>query len=272
VKVVLFCGGKGIRLSRGASDTPKPLVRVGFQPIVWNVMKFYAHFGHKDFILCLGHKSQLIKKFFLRYSEALSNDFVLAEGGSRVDVLRKDMNDWRITFCDTGLNSTIGQRLLNVREHLKGEEMFLANYADGLSNVDLNAMINHFKGSGATASFLCVKPQQSFHVVNADNDGRVRAIEPMSGSQTWINGGFFCLRQELFEHMREGDELVQQPFERLIKQNKLLAYKFNGFWGSMDTFKDKQTLEAMITEGRAPWQVWTNPAPAPMKPDIVRNA
>jgi len=271
VKVVLFAGGKGIRLSRGGSDTPKPLVRVGFQPIMWNVMKFYAHFGHKDFILCLGHKSQLIKKFFLRYSEALSNDFVLAEGGSRIDVLRKDINDWRITFVDTGQNCTIGQRLRNVREHLKGEEMFLANYADGLSNVDLTAMIDHFKASGATASFLCVKPQQSFHVVKAEPDGRVRAIEPMSDSETWINGGYFCLRQSIFDHMNEGDELVDQPFERLIKLNKLLAYKFRGFWASMDTFKDKQMLETMITEGKAPWQVWQNPGSA-QRPEIVRSA
>jgi glucose-1-phosphate cytidylyltransferase len=257
MKVVLFCGGRGVRLRREGSDLPKPLVRIGLQPILWHVMKYYAHFGHKDFILCLGYKADYIKKFFLRYNEAMSNDFTLSDGGHQLDVFRQDINDWRITFVDTGLNANVGQRLRAVREHLAGEKMFLANYADGLTNLHLPTMIDHFKKSGATASFVSIRPQQSFHVVRMNGDSRVVGIDPMAASDIWINGGFFVFKQAIFDHLNEGEELVMQPFARLIRLDQLVAYKYDGFWASMDTFKDKQMLEAMHSEGRALWQVWS---------------
>ncbi len=255
MKVVLFCGGKGVRIRREGSDLPKPLVRVGYHPILWHLMKYYAHFGHTEFILCLGFKADRIKRYFLRYSEAMANDFTLSSGGT-VNLARKDMSDWKITFVDTGLNANIGQRLRAVKDHLKGEEMFLANYADGLTDLHLPDMIDHFKKSGATATFLNVKPQLSFHVVRMGQDSLVERIEPMSTSDTWINGGYFILRQEIFNHMKPGEELVLDPFARLIQQRKLVAHRYQGFWASMDTFKDKQMLDAMLAEGRAPWQVW----------------
>ncbi len=262
MKVVLFCGGKGVRLRRDGSDLPKPLVRVGNQPILWHVMKYYAHFGHKDFILCLGYKADWIKRFFLKYNECMTNDFTISDGGDRVEVFRKDISDWRITFVDTGLNSNIGQRLRAVRQHLKGEEMFLANYSDGVTNLHLPDMVDHFKKSAATATFISVRPQQSFHVVSWGGDGRVQGIEPMATADIWINGGYFILKQAIFDHLNEGEELVLEPFARLIKQKQLTAYKYSGFWASMDTFKDKQMLEAMHGEGRALWQVWNPPRPA----------
>src|SRR5258706_5296962 len=145
MKVVLFCGGLGLRLRDVSEEIPKPMVVVGYRPILWHVMKYYAHFGHKDFILCLGYKSEVVKNYFLNYSEALSNDFVLSGGGRDLQLLGKDIEDWRITFVDTGTLSSIGQRLLAVRDHLAGEETFLANYSDGLSDLDLPRMIGQFQ-------------------------------------------------------------------------------------------------------------------------------
>lgn len=256
MKVVLFCGGKGIRLRRGGSTLPKPLVRIGPRPILWHLMKYYAHYGHTDFILCLGYKANLIKRFFLNYDECVSNDFTLSQGGGHVEMFREDIRDWRITFIDTGLNASIGQRLYAVRDLLDGEEEFLANYADGLTDVHLPTMIDTIKSAGATAGFISVRPMHSFHVVRMAPDGLVQSIDPMAASDIWINGGFFYFNRGIFDHLKAGEELVEKPFERLIAQKKLLAYKYEGFWASMDTFKDKQMLETMHAEGRAVWQVW----------------
>jgi glucose-1-phosphate cytidylyltransferase len=258
VKVVLFCGGKGVRLRTAGSDLPKPMVRVGYRPILWHVMKYYAHFGHKDFILCLGHRADAIKKYFLNYDEALTNDFTISRGQG-LRLFNEDIKDWNITFVDTGLNSNIGQRLRAVRHLLQGEEIFLANYSDGLTDLHLPSMVDELTRSTATGAFLCIRPVQSFHIVTLGEEGRVRSIEPITNSEVWINGGYFVFRTAIFDAMKEGEELVQQPFARLIEQQRLLAYRYTGFWQCMDTFKDKQALEAMHAEGRAAWQVWKAP-------------
>ena len=232
------------------------MVRIGYRPILWHLMKYYAHYGHKDFVLCLGYKADVIKNYFLKYDECLSNDFTIRGGGDTVELFSKDIEDWRITFVDTGLNASVGQRLRAVREHVKDEATFLANYADGLTDLPLPRMIEAFEKSCAIASFLSVRPQLSFHVVHANESGRVTEIEPIASGNTWINGGFFVFRQSIFDHIREGEELVAAPFERLIAKEALVAYPYRGFWASMDTFKDKQLLETMHGEGRAAWQVW----------------
>lgn len=258
MKVVLFCGGKGIRLRSGGDNTPKPLVKIGYRPILWHLMRYYAHYGHKDFILCLGYRADLFKRYFLKYDEWLSNDFTLAPGAgtSAVELFSRDIADWRVTFVDTGLNANIGQRLRAVHSHIKDEEMFLANYSDGLTDMHLPTMIDEFARSDAVASFVCARPQQSFHLVRLGPDGHVQRIEPMVGADVWINAGFFAFRPQIFEYMRQGEELVNEPFERLIAAKKLMAHRFTGFWGSMDTFKDRQMFETMYAEGRAAWQVW----------------
>jgi glucose-1-phosphate cytidylyltransferase len=256
VKVVLFCGGRGIRIRQSSPDLPKPMVRIGYRPILWHVMKYYAHHGHTDFILCLGYKADVIKNYFLRYNEALSNDFVLSDGGERIELFKNDIKNWRITFVDAGLNANIGQRLFAVREHLKNEEMFLANYADGLTDVPVPAMIDQLRQSSAVGTFVCVKPLNSFHIVTSAGDGIVSDIRHMTDADFWINGGYFVFRRQIFDHLNAGEELVEQPFQRLIAKRALLAYKYTGFWGCMDTFKDKQRLESLYAEGRAPWVVW----------------
>jgi glucose-1-phosphate cytidylyltransferase len=256
MKVVLFCGGLGMRLREHSESIPKPMVEIGYRPILWHVMKYYAHFGHKDFILCLGHKADVVKKYFLNYDECVSNDFVLSNGTEKLELLHTDIGDWRITFIDTGLNANIGQRLWAVRKHLEKEEIFMANYADGLTDLALPDYLAHFEKSGSTASFLAVKPTQSFHVVAINEKQEVTAINSMEESDIWINGGYFIFRPAIFEAMREGEELVREPFRRLIQTKQIMTYKHRGFWVAMDTFKDKQFLDNLVYQGEAPWQVW----------------
>jgi glucose-1-phosphate cytidylyltransferase len=256
MKVVLFCGGLGTRLREHSDTIPKPLVNVGVRPILWHLMRYYAHYGHKDFILALGYRGDLIREYFLSYNEALTNDFVLSEGGRKVELMSSDLDDWRITFVDTGLHSNLGQRLLRVRKYLEGEQEFLANYADGLSDVPLDVLVDDFRRRKAVASFVATRTGQSFHAVHSDEGGLVTSFGKIAESEFWINGGFFCLRREIFDYVEEGDELVEKPFQRLIERRKLAVYRHHGFWQSMDTFKDKITFDRMEARGNCPWMVW----------------
>jgi glucose-1-phosphate cytidylyltransferase len=256
MKVVLFCGGLGMRLREFSDAIPKPMVPLGYRPILWHVMRYYAHHGHKEFILCLGYKADVIKRYFLEYDETVSNDFVMESGGKKLELLGSDIQDWRITFVDTGLNSNIGTRLRIVREHLEGEEMFLANYSDGVSDLPLPAMIEQFRKLDAVGSFIGVVPTQSFHLVRLDEGGRVKNIQHVRDVGMRVNGGFFVFRPSIFEWMRPGEELVEEPFRRLAEAGKLVAYPYDGFWACMDTFKDKMLLEDLYSRGKVPWEVW----------------
>jgi glucose-1-phosphate cytidylyltransferase len=262
MKVVLFCGGLGMRLRDYSDQIPKPLVEVGARPILWHLMKYYAHFGHKEFILCLGHGAMAIKSYFLKYDESLTNDFVLSDGGRKIELLNRDIDDWHITFVETGLSSSIGERLRRVRDRIGSDEVFLANYADGLSDLDLGHHIRSFMERGKTACFLSVPAPHTFHIVHADSEQQVSQLEHVARSPVRINGGFFVLRREIFEHMKPGEDLVAEPFQRLIEKRELLAIPYDGFWQNMDTFKDKIQLDQMLERGSAPWQVWRQSASA----------
>ncbi len=271
MKVVLFCGGAGMRLRGYADDVPKPMVTIGPRPILWHLMKYYAHFGHKDFILCLGYKGNAIKDYFLHYDESVSNDFVWSQGGKNIQYLNRDIDDWTITFVETGATSNIGERLKAVEPHLKGQEMFLANYGDGLSDVSLPSMVDSFRKSDAVASLLLVQPTASFDIVNVGAGGKVTDISPLTSGNVWINGGFFVMRNEIFRYMQPGEELVREPFQRLIEKRALLAYRCTGFWQCMDTFKDKQRLEELNQE-KAPWKVWNQGASSiPQNPEVITS-
>lgn len=263
MKVVIFCGGLGMRLREYSEAIPKPMVPVGYRPILWHVMRYYAHFGHKEFILCLGYKADTIKQYFLNYDETISNDFVLdQQNAKRVQLLASDIHDWKITFVDTGLNSNIGMRLKAVQPFLEGEETFLANYSDGLTDMKLPEMLDFFNKSDATACFMGVAPTSSFHLVQTAPDGHVKSIRHIRDIGMRVNGGYFVLRKEIFDQMKEGEELVQEPFQRLANSGKLLSYSYDGFWACMDTFKEKQLLEDMYSRGLPPWEVWRREAAA----------
>ncbi len=255
MKVVLFCGGLGTRLRDHSGDKPKPMVKIGYRPVLWHVMRYYAHYGHTEFVLCLGYKAETIKDFFLHYEEWISNDFTLSEGGKKVELESNDISDWKITFVDTGLHANIGQRLMAVRKHVENEEMFLANYADGLTDLQLPDMVDTFRASDKVAAFMAVPPSQSFHLVDLEDDGEVTSLRSVNESDLLINGGYFALRPEIFDYMYPGDELVLEPFARLMKERKLLGYRYDRFW-VMDTFKEQQQLSDLVETGCAPWEVW----------------
>jgi glucose-1-phosphate cytidylyltransferase len=253
MKVVLFCGGLGMRIREYSEAIPKPMIPVGSQPMLWHIMQYYSSYGHRDFTLCLGHKASVVKEFFLGYRREVFSDCVISNNGAEVQVLGQPTDDWRVTMIDTGIWRNIGERLWAVRDQVQDEEMFLANYSDGLSDVNINAMVEEFKASGKIACFLAVRPPLTFHLAEIGEDHLVTSLTPAARSDLWINGGFFILRREIFDYMRQGEELVLEPFARLIQEDQLLAYKHNGFWRSMDTLRDRQMLEEMVEQGRMPW-------------------
>jgi glucose-1-phosphate cytidylyltransferase len=256
MKVVLFCGGMGMRLRDYSGKIPKPLVEVGPRPILWHLMKYYAHFGHDEFILCLGYGGQRIKEFFLEYQEWQMNDFVYSDGGRSIELLGTDIQDWKITFVDTGLTSNVGERMRRIEPYLGDDEMFLANYADGLSDLDLIPYVGNFAATDKVACFLTVPAPHTFHNVRTDEHGAVEAIEHISSTSVRVNAGFFVFRRKIFEFMNPGEELIIEPFQRLIDRSALMAVPFDGYWQPMDTFKDKNLLDETIARGRPPWQVW----------------
>jgi glucose-1-phosphate cytidylyltransferase len=256
VKVVLFCGGLGMRLREYSENVPKPMVPIGYRPILWHLMKYYAHYGHKDFVLCLGYRGDAVRHYFLNYEECMTNDFVMTNGGRTRELVNSDIEDWRITFVDTGNMSNIGERLMAVRSYVADEEVFLANYADGLTDLPLPEQLEHFHRHDRVASFLSVKPNLSYHFVATDDDGRVQAFRDIVQSGLRVNGGFFAFKREIFDYMRPGEELVLEPFQRLVDAGQLLAYPYDGFWMAMDTAKDKRRIDDLLESGMPPWMVW----------------
>ncbi len=256
MKVVLFCGGLGMRMRDGITSGPKPMAMIGDRPLMWHVMRYYAHYGHTDFVLCLGYGASAVKDFFLNYDETRSNDFVLEGGAREVKLFRTDISDWRITFVDTGLNSAIGERLRRVRRFVEDEPMFLANYADVFTDASLPDMIARFEASRAVVSLLAVPPQSSHHVVDIGEDGLITQVTPVRDLRQWENGGYFVLCPEIFDYLNEGEDLVEDALGRLIPQQRVLAYAYKGYWSPADTVKERAQLEEMYYRGQCPWMVW----------------
>jgi len=255
-KVVLFCGGLGLRMGTSSARVPKPMIAVGDRPIIWHIMKYYASFGFNSFVLCLGHRAEVIKEYFLGYNEALSNNFVLRDGGRDIELLGSDITDWSITFVNTGLKSVIGQRLKAVESYIGDDEYFLATYGDGLTDAPLPEMIELLMQSDKVGLFLAARPTAVFHLVSFDERGVVRSLHDVGQADLWLNAGYFVFRREIFDYIRDGEDLVEEPFQRLIEEEKLITFPYRGFWAPMDTLKDKQTLDSLLESGRAPWAVW----------------
>ncbi len=256
MKVVIFCGGLGVRMGEETLRIPKPMITIGGKPMLWHIMDYYASWGHTEFILCLGYKGEVVKQYFLSYNEALFNDFVLERDGdgSKVELLSSNVSDWRITFVDTGLNSKIGERLKAVERHIGDDPEFLATYGDGLTDLWLPDLIRAFEERRRIAMFLSVRPEYNSHLVTYDGEGNVLTVEEMSRSNIRINGGFFVFKREIFDMIGAGEDLVEAPFARLIERKELVAYPYEGFFGPMDTIKDRQRLEALFESGAAPWR------------------
>src|SRR5215467_10395537 len=213
-----------MRMRDGVTTGPKPMAMVGERPLLWHVMRYYAHFGHTDFVLCLGYGASYVKDFFLSYDETRSNDFALENGAREVKMFSTDISDWRITFVDTGLHSAIGER---------------------------------FEASGAVASLLAVPPQSSHHVVDIGDEGLITQVTPMRDLRQWENGGYFVLRPEIFDYLNEGEDLVEDAImRRLVPQGRVIAYPYKGYWSPADTVKERAQLDEMYHQGDCPWMIW----------------
>ena len=257
MKVVIFCGGLGVRMGEETQRIPKPMIHIGSRPILWEIMRYYAAWGHNEFVLCLGYKGDAIREYFLNYNEALFSDFVLEGHGAdaRVELLDRQVQDWRVTFAATGMQATIGGRLKAVERYLADDEEFLATYGDGLTDAPLDAMIESFRASGKLIQFLSVRTQFNAHRVLTDDQGVVTSVVDLSTSDVRINGGFFACKRELLDEIQPGDELVEETFARLIPRREVVAYPYEGFFGPMDTIKDRQRLESLLDSGSAPWRM-----------------
>ena len=265
MKVVLFCGGLGMRMRDGVSNAPKPMAMIGERPMLWHVMRYYAHYGHTDFVLCLGYGAAAVKDFFLNYDETRSNDFVLESGAQKIELFKTDIAEWRITFVDTGLHSPIGERLRRVRKFVEDEPVFLANYADVFTDAPLPDMIERFTATDAVASLLAVPPQSSHHVVDVEENGLITAVTPVRDLRQWENGGYFVLRPEIFSYLGEGEDLVEDVLVRLVPQRRVLAYPYKGYWTPVDTVKERAHLEDMYHQGHCPWMIWDPERSAALK-------
>jgi len=234
MKAVIFCGGQGLRLRRGASDPPKPLTSLGGQPLLWHLVRYFSAFGCREAVLCLGHYGAAIRA----WAEAVGA-----------------LDGCRLHPVDTGLGATIGDRLRAVAPLLEDEPVFWATYADGLCDADLDGHLSTFRGSDALASFLAVRPRHlTLDAVDLDGGGRIAHVGPLA-ERVWVNGGFFCLRPGVFSRLRPGEELVREGFGRLRQEGLLSCRRHTGFWGCIDTPGDLARMEAAYAAG-APWAVW----------------
>ena len=255
MKVVLFCGGMGMRL-REYSDMPKPLVAVGKHPILWHLMQYYTFYGHREFILCLGYKAEEFAEYFLNCGARITGDTMLSPTMRRLQLVFASGLQWDITLADTGLHANIGQRLKAVEPLLRKEDVFLANYADALTDLPLPQVIDYFQRKNVVAAFVAVHPAQTFHVIAAGADGFVQNLHDVHESDLWVNGGYFVFRRSIFSYIEAGEELIIEPFRRLIAERKLATYKYSGFWACMDTFKEKQQLDELCAKSAGPWEAW----------------
>jgi glucose-1-phosphate cytidylyltransferase len=240
VKVVIFCGGQGMRLEMGnfSERLPKPMASLGGRPLLWHIMKYYAHFGHREFVLCLGYRASAIEDYFRR---------------------REFTDDgWQIDFVDTGVDATIGERLARTRDHVGKDEVFLASYGDTLTDAPLPELIAAHAASGKVASLLAAKPNYTFNVISADESNTVTSFHDVAETGLWINGGFFVFRRQIFDYIHYGDD-IPETLTRLIADRELLAYRHDGFWAPLDTLKDRERLEGLVTGGGGVWRVWDGP-------------
>lgn len=257
MKTVILCGGKGLRLLGQTEFIPKPLAEIGGMPILWHIMKIYSHFGHMDFILCLGYKGKMIKEYFLNF-EYLCNNFTmnLENGKRRIEHLCKEkLENWNITFIDTGLDTNTGGRLKRIEKYIEGDNFFVT-YGDGVASIDINKLLDFHTKKGRIATLTGIHPMSQFGVLEAEN-GMVKTFKEKPRLDGTINGGFFVFKREIFDYL-SGDSAIleEEPLRQLTKKGQLAVYEHTDFWKSMETFKDVEFLNKIWNSGRVPWRLW----------------
>jgi glucose-1-phosphate cytidylyltransferase len=257
MKAVILAGGYGTRISEETGVRPKPMVEIGDRPILWHIMKIYSYYGIHDFIICLGYKGHIIKEFFANYT-LHNSDVILDLGAGEMELLRNGSDPWRITLIDTGMGTMTGGRLRRVRSHI-GDETFCLTYGDGVSDVDIRALIDFHNDQDALVTLTAVQPPGRFGVFSLDTDQtKITTFkEKPQGDGAWINGGFFVVEPAAIDHVK-GDDSVweKEPLEQFAQQGRLAAYRHKGFWQPMDTLRDKNYLESLWQQPNPPWKVW----------------
>ena len=256
MKAVILAGGLGTRLAEETSTRPKPMVEIGGRPIIWHIMKIYAQHGVRDFVICLGYKGYMIKEYFANYGLHMSDVTVDLRSGT-IDVHRNQSEDWRISLIDTGEATMTGGRLKRVLDYVRDDDAFCLTYGDGVADVDIGAAIAFHRSHGKRATVTAVRPQSRFGQLQMTEDRVDAFVEKPIQEGGWINGGFFVLSSDIGSYLGDDDTIWErEPLERLAGEGELKAYFHEGFWQPMDTLRDKQQLEEMWVERRAPWKTW----------------
>jgi glucose-1-phosphate cytidylyltransferase len=259
VKVVILCGGQGTRLREETEYRPKPMVEVGGRPIVWHIMKSYAHYGHAHFVLCLGYKGNIIKDYFLNY-EAMNSDITLSLGQLRAIAYhdQHQEQEFNVTLADTGQNTLTGGRLVRVKRHVGKADTFLLTYGDGLSDVNIAEVIAFHRMHGKKATLTTVRPTSRYGIIDIGAGGAVQQFNEKPVLDSWINAGFFVFQRSIFDYLDGGDDCIleRKPLERLAAEGQLVAYRHEGFFYAMDTYREYQHLNDLWNRGEAPWKVW----------------
>ncbi len=257
MKVVILAGGMGTRISEESHLKPKPMIGIGDKPIIWHIMKIYSHYGFNDFVILMGYKSYVIKEYFADYF--LHNcDLKIDLATNTIETLNSKSEPWKITLVDTGLHTMTGGRIKKAQQYI-GNEPFMLTYGDGVSDVDINALIKTHKAHGKLATVTMVQPEGRFGALDIDEKGSIKSFqEKPKGDGAWINAGFFVLQPEIFNYIPDGDGIIweRDPLEALAKDGQLSGYKHTGFWKPMDALRDKIVLEELWNSGKAPWKVW----------------
>jgi len=256
MRVVILAGGLGTRLSEETDTRPKPMIEIGGKPILWHIMKIYAHYGFNEFIVCLGYKGYAIKEYFSNYFLHQSNVTIDLKNNS-MEIHDSKVEPWKITLVDTGLNTQTGGRIKRVQKYIE-DETFMLTYGDGVADIDIKKLVEFHKSHGKLATITAVQPSGRFGALDLDsNDNVLDFKEKPKGDKAWINGGFFVLETEIFDYIK-GDETYweREPLENLARDGELVAFKHIGFWQPMDTLRDKKQLEEFWISGKPPWKIW----------------
>jgi glucose-1-phosphate cytidylyltransferase len=258
LNVVILCGGQGTRLREETEFRPKPMVLIGQKPIVWHIMKLYAHHGYRDFVLCLGYRGQMIKEYFLNY-EAMNNDFTIHLGSkTRIDYLdTHDEQDFRVTLADTGQETMTGGRIKRIQRHIDGDT-FMVTYGDGVSDVDIGELLKFHRSHGRLATVTAMQPPSRFGMLAIADDGRVTRFAEKPQTDGWASAGFFVFNIRIFDYL-DSDQCIleREPLEHLSADGQLMVYRHRGFFFAMDTYREFQLLNGLWDQGKAPWKVWS---------------
>ena len=255
MKAVILAGGLGSRLAEETEIRPKPMVEIGDWPILWHIMKIYAHYGFKEFVIALGYKGEYIKRYFLDY-QILNSDFSIRLASGKVEMLQSDSEDWTVHFIETGIDTQTGGRIQRLA-HLLGNETFMMTYGDGVSDVDLRKLIAFHRSHGKLATVMAVRPPSRFGGLVFDGDSVVEFLEKPQIGEGWINGGFFVLEPEVMDYISNDEDIFERgPMSQLAADGQLMAFRHDSFWQPMDTLREVRLLRDLWDSGKAPWKLW----------------